>query len=420
MLAAASTTGAGEFDDLVARYSSGSASLELLADTVMEKWVATAPDDALQAGLPRCLSHAPGTVPRLFALLAATTAGAPATLLPALPREPLRTSCLTSLAAAWGSAGNAEALTAATSLPRHARTLILSAWHEARGLTEAAAAEKSAATLTDPDDREAALRGTFLARAATEPGITLRAAVARDDYPLIAAAAFRHWVPRNPGAAWAFPATMKESHRLTDIVAALLKTEMTRRRLTEALPEIQSLLERVYPAGPPLEIAAVIIPGLAAERTSSAQKFIDFLPEAQRPAARVILYDTLCSTDPAAAWRVAETAVQEGSTDRRTTTTWTSAPARESATPAQRLAAGFPDLTDMTSLAMAWLESDTPTALNTFLNPGVQPALQKLIVETALHPAAAAISRDELLQWAKRQPPATLRTVETILAPASR
>ena len=213
---------------------------------------------------------------------------------------------------------------------------------------------------------------------------------------------------------------MKESHRLTDIVAALLRTEMTRRRLTEALPEIQSLLERVDLAGPPLEIAAVIIPGLAAERTSSAQKFIDFLPEAQRPAARVILYDTLCSTDPAAAWRVAETAVQEGSVDRRTTTTWTSAPARESATPAQRLAAGFPDLTDMTSLAMAWLESDTPAALNTFLNPGVQPALQKLIVETALHPAAAAISRDELLQWAKRQPPATLRTVETILAPASR
>lgn len=416
-LTLAAAAGPAEFDDLVARYGSGSASLGQLAASLMEKWAATDPEGARTSGLARCLTHAPEALPHAIAALAKIPATAAGALIAAIPSGPVQEPALLAAAAAWGETGRAEGLTAAATLPRHLRTLVITEWHHARGLKDAAAAEQSAAGLTDADDREAAAAGTFLARAVLEPEITLRAAASRDDFPRIAGTACMHWLPRNPGAAWAFAVSMKNSARLTDLVVALLKAEAARRRLTEAMPEIQSQLARLFPAGPPLETTAVLLPALASERTAAATKYVDSLPKELQPEASVVLFDVLCQTDPAAAWSLAESIAQETRKDQRTTTLWTAGTARQSASPAERLAQGFPDLTDMTALALAWVQSDTPAALTTFLGPGVQPALHKLIIETALSPRGAGIPREQLTAWAASQPPHVQLTVQSLTNP---
>jgi len=146
---------------------------------------------------------------------------------------------------------------------------------------------------------------------------------------------------------------MQGSNRLPLITAALFKTETARRQPTEVLPEIQSLLASIFPGGPPLEVIAVVVPSLAGERAAAAEKFVDFLPEPLRPAASVVLFDALCKTDPGAAWRLAGALVQQKeAADHRSSTQWKSAAARENATPEERLAAGFPDFTDMTNLLL--------------------------------------------------------------------
>lgn len=413
----APSAGAAEFDDLVARYGSGSAGLEQLAFTLMEKWAAADPESARTAGLSRCLTHAPEALPHAVAALAKHPGTAPAPLLAAIPSGAVLEPAVLAAAAAWGEAGRADCLEAAATLSRRARTLLITEWHRARGLVDGAAAAKSAAGLTDADDREAATAGTFLARAVTEPEITLRAAASRDDFPSIAETAALHWLPRNPGAAWAFALSMKDSPRLTDLTVALLKAEAARRRLTEAMPEIQSQLARLLPAGPPLETTAVLLPALAAERTAAATKYADSLPKDLQPQASVVLFDVLCQADPAAAWSLAESIAQETRKDQRSTTLWTSGAARLSATPAERIAQGFPDLTDMTALALAWVQSDTPAALTAFLGPGVQPALHKLVIETALSPRGAGIPREQLAAWAASQPPHVQLTVQALTSP---
>jgi hypothetical protein len=131
----------------------------------------------------------------------------------------------------------------------------------------------------------------------------------------------------------------------------------------------------------------------------------------------VFLFDTLCLTDPAAAWRLAESLVQrEGATDHRAGHQWTSAAARENATAQERIAAGFPDFTDMAHLAAHWVESDTPAALTTFCRSGVHAPLQRLAIEAALSPHAAAIPVAELIAWARHQPAHILHTIEAATA----
>ena len=90
--------------------------------------------------------------------------------------------------------------------------------------------------------------------------------------------------------------------------------------------------------------------------------------------------------------------------------------AREHATLSERVAAGFPDFTDMTNLALHWVENDTPAALSTFCNPAVQAPLQRLAIETALSPDGVAIPLPQLLEWAKNQPAQLLRTIEAVAA----
>ena len=416
LLLARDRAGAREFDELLARYGSGSTNLALLAAPVMEKWAAADPADAASAGLTRCMAHAPDLMPQALAALASGAGSKPDALLAAVPAGPLRTPCLAALAAAWGTQAREDALSHLSSLTRGERTIFLRAWHRARALSDFAAAEKSAAALTDADDRESALAGCQLGRAAADPAAVLRDAVTREDFPLIAAAAFRHWLPRDSTAAWSFVSGRKDDPRIATLCAALIQAELERRRASDALPEIQTLLARHFPAGPPLAINDLLVPALAAESSAAARKYVESLPAAnlQMPAT-VRLFDVLCTTDPAAAWRLAETSGQrDGTKDGRTTHRWTSALARETATPQQRLDAGFPDFTDMVSLARHWLESDPPAAIATFCTPGVPAALQRLIIDTALHPDGAAIPRDQLLEWARRQAQHLLHTIEAL------
>ena len=123
--------------------------------------------------------------------------------------------------------------------------MVLTEWHRARGGVDLPVARKSAAALTNPDDREASLRGCLLARAISEPDATLREAASREDFPQIAETAFRHWLTRDPGAAWNFTATFKEDPVLPVIVTALLKAEIDHRRVSESLPEVTTLLSRL-------------------------------------------------------------------------------------------------------------------------------------------------------------------------------
>ena len=140
-------------------------------------------------------------------------------------------------------------------------------------------------------------------------------------------------------------------------------------------------------------------------------------PNSLQAPATVLLFDALCLADPAAAWRLTGAIVQkEGAKDSRDKNPWTSALSRRDATPAQRLAARFPDFTDMTNLALHWLESDPATAISTFTAPAVQAPLQRLVIETALSPNGAAIPLPNLLQWAGLQPAFVSHTIEAVAA----
>ncbi len=412
----AAKAGAGEFDEYVARYGSGTASLQLLAAAVMEKWIAGDAAGALSAGIPRCAEHAAGALPTAMALLAARAEVPVAGLLAALPAGPLREPCVSALAGGWGRAKREEALTQAPTLSRGERTLFLREWHRARGETDLSAAQASATAQKDPDDREAGLQGCLLARALTEPQAVLQETLSREDIPEITLAAFRSWLSRDPAAAWNFAATCREHPALPGLAVAILKAGVGQRQLSTSLPELTTLLSRLFPVKNPPELSVALVPALVAEREESAQKFIELQPgnpDVRRHAGGVALFDSLCLSDPPAAWRFAESCVQlEGAKDLRTVNHWTSAAVRENATPQQRLDAGFPDFSDMSHLALHWLQSDPAAALTTFCGQGVDPALKRLAVETAISPDGAAIPADDLVEWAKHQPGQLLEAVK--------
>ena len=419
---ACENVGEREFDELTARYGSGGSELQLLAAPLFDKWAAGDAAEAAATGLARCMAHTPDLLPHLLAALAAQEKCEPSKLLAAVPDGPQRDQALAALAAALGSRGRAEILAGLTALTSGERTLFLREWHRGRAQSDVAAADQSTASLTDAGDRESARTGCLLARAAADPEAALREAATRDDYPDIADAAFRAWLPRDATEAWKYVASRKGDLRLPELCAALFKAELPRRRLSEALPEIQSLLTLQFPSGAPPEVLAVLIPPLAAERTLTAQRFVESVSgsggaDSLRSPASVLLFDALCTTDPAAAWRHAGAIVQkDGATDGRSAHEWSSALSRDDATPAQRLAAGFPDFSDMVNLALHWLESDPATAIATYAAPGVQAALQRLVIEAALSPKGTAIHLPQLLQWAGNQASHIAHTIEAVAA----
>ncbi len=412
--------GAREFDELAARYGSGSDELHQLALPLLEKWAAGDPADAAAAGLARCMVHTPDLLPLFLAALAVQEKCEAAPLLAALPPGPLREPAMAALAEALGRSGRGEIPAGTATLTRGERTLFLREWHRGRATNGAGAAERSSAALTDPDDRAAARSGCLLARAAADPEAALGEAATRDDYPEIAVAAFRAWLAREPTGPWRYAAARRGDARLPELCAALLKAELPRRRFSEAVPEVQALMARQFPDGPPLEVLTVLIPALAAESTLAAQKFAESVsgstgPGRLRTPAWVLLFDAFCATDPAAAWRLAGAIVQkEGATDERAVNKWSSALEREAAAPDQRLSAGFPDFSDMTALALHWLESDPASAIATFAAPGVQPALQRLVIEAALSPQGAAIPLPQLRDWAAQQASHIPHTIDAV------
>ncbi len=416
------TVNGREIEELLARYGSGSSELHLLAAPLFDKWAAVNPTDAATSGLALCRTHTPDLLPQFLTALAAQEKCDPVKLLTPLPHGPQHDLALAALAAALGNRGHSGILQETSALTRGDRTLLLREWHRGRAQSDAPAAGASAAAMTDADDREAARAGCLLALAAAEPEAALREGANRADFPLIAAAAYRSWLPREANSAWKYTMSRTGDPRIADLCKALLQAEIPRRRLGEALPEIQSLLSRHFPAGPPVELLAVIIAALTGESTLMGQRFVESLagatgPESLHTPATVLLFDALCLTDPAAAWRLAGAIVQkEGAKDLRDKNPWTSALSRSDATPAQRLAAGFPDFTDMTNLALHWLESDAATAISTFTAPGVQPPLQRLVIEAALSPKGTAIPLPNLLQWAGLQPAHVPHTIEAVAA----
>jgi hypothetical protein len=418
-LISAAAPGAEEFDELVVRYGSGSEELSILAAGLLDKWATRDPAAASTEGLTRCLAHTPDLVPALFTRLSSAPALSTATLYAALPSGPLRHEALVALASARGSAGGDPGLADAGNLNRSERSLVLREWHRARALADTAAADASAAALTDADDREAAQAGILFARAAADPELTLRASLTRHDFSAIAAAAFTSWIPRDSPAAWAFAATLKGDPRLPGIAARMLTLESRRRRFSDAVSEMNSLLQRLFPNGLPTETLAVFLPSLAAENPAAAQKFADGLTGDSKAAAIVILFDAFCDLDPPSAWRLATGLAQkEATTDHRGTHTWKSALARARATPQERLAAGFPDLTDMINLAGLWLNVDPPAAITAFCSPTVPAPLQKLIIETAINQHATAIAPPQLIEWAKKtQPEHVLKVIESVTGP---
>ena len=412
--------GAREFDELAARYGSGSDELGELGLPLLEKWAAGDAADAATAGLARCMAHTPDLLPLFLAALAAQEKCDPGQLLAALPDGPLREPAMAALAEALGRSARGKIPPGTAALTRGERTLFLREWHRGRATAGAAEAEQSAAALTDVDDRAAARSGCLQARVEADPETVLGETAIRDDYPEFAVAAFRAWLAREATGPWRYVASRKGDARLPELCAALLRAEIPRRHFSEALPEIQSLMARQFPAGPPLEVLAVFIPLLAAESTLAAQKFTESVsgstgPGGLRTPAWVLLFDALCTTDPAAAWRLAGAIVQkEGATDERAVSKWSSALEREAATPSQRLAAGFPDFSDMTALVLHWLERDPASAIATYAAPGVEPSLQRLVIKAALSPLGTAIPLPQLLEWAANQPTHIPNTIKAV------
>ena len=416
------TVNGREMDELLARYGSGSTELHLLAAPLFEKWAAGNPADAATTGLERCMTHTPDLLPQFLTALGAQEKCEPLKLLAALPSGPQHGPALAALATALGNRGHSGILQEISTLTRTDRTLFLREWHRGRAQSDAASANASAAAMQDGDDREAARAGCLLALAAADPETALSEAAMRADFPLIAAAAFRSWLPRDPNGAWKYVMSRTGDPRIAELCTALLQAEIPRRRLSESLPEIKSLLTRHFPEGPPMELLGAIITALTGESAHIAQKFVESLPgstgqDSLRTPATVLLFDALCVADPAAAWRLAGAIVQkEGAKDLRDKNPWTSALSRREASPAQRLAAGFPDFTDMANLALHWLESDAATAISTFTAPGVHAPLQRLVIEAALSPKGAAITLPNLMQWAGLQPEHVSHTVEAVAA----
>lgn len=414
--------GTAAFDSLTVRYGSGSLELTALAAPFMDQWVAHDPAGAASEGIARALAHTPEILPRLFARLGAVASLPPDALLAAIPAGPLRPACISALATARGSTGldaGAGPVTAST-LSRSERSLLLREWHRARATVDPATATTTAQALTDPDDRDAALAGTLFAHATAEPEATLRASLTRHDFNSIAAAAFSAWIPRDSAAAWGFAATLKDDPRLPAIAAHMLTVESRRRRFSDALAEMSSLLNRLFPAGLPAETLAAFLPTLAAENPAAAQKYTDSLQGESRRIATVLLFDALCRTSPATAWRLATSEVlRDGAKDNRTTHSWTSATERAHATPQQRLAAGFPDLADMIQLAGEWLAVDPAAAIPAYCAHSVPGPLQRLIIETATSPFGAAIPGAQLIAWAKAaQPDHILLTIQGVVGDA--
>ncbi len=406
---------ADAFDQFVVRYGAGSVELTALAAPFVDRWVERDPANAAKDAVPRMLHAAPELLPRLFSRLGAVTSLPVESLLPALPQGPVRAECLTALAASRGQAG-LELPAAVAELPRSERSLMHREWHRARTTAGQGKADNRAESLTDPDDKAAALSGALFARAALEPELTLRESMNRYDFNSIAAAAFSAWIPRDAASAWNFAASLKDDPRLPAIAAHMLAVESKRRRFSDNLQEMTSLLNRLFPAGLPAEPLAAFIPPLTAESSVAAQKFTDSMDGEARRVATVILFDALCKYDPPTAWRLTSAEVlRQGARDNRTTHSWISATERLHATPQQRLAAGFPDLADMIQLGASWLAQDPPAAITAYCAHSVPGLLQRMIVETAVSPFGAALSPPELMVWAKEQPDNILHTIEGII-----
>jgi hypothetical protein len=412
-----SAADADAFEQLVIRYGTGSVELTALAAPFMDRWVERDAAGAASEGVTRALHSTPEILPRLFSKLGAAPSLPVDALLGALPTGPIRAECLTALAAARGHAGLELPAAAIAGLPRSERSQLHREWHRARAAAKPGNAESSAAALADPDDKAAAQAGALFARAAAEPELTLRASLTRYDFTSLAEAAFNTWIHRDAASAWNFAASLKDDPRLPVIAAHMLRVESKRRRFSDHLQEMTSLLSRLFPAGVPAETLRAFIPPLVAESPSAAQKYTDSLDGEPRRVATVILFDALCEWDPPTAWRLTTAEIlKQGAKDYRTTHSWTSATERLHATPQQRLAAGFPDLADMIHLGASWLAQDPPAAINSYCAHGVPGILQRMIIESAVSPFGAAIPVPELMIWAKEQPDNIRNTIEGIVS----
>lgn len=417
----AKSAGAAEFDEFSLRYGTGSPELTLLTLPLLEKWSAAAPADAATNGITRCLRHAPENLPPFLARLAESPSTDPATLLTTIPQGPLYDTCLRALASGLGLAARPLAADILTKLPRHGRSAFLREWHRSRAAADYPAASSSANALSDADDRESAIAGTLVARAGTDPALTLGSSGTRADFAALASQALTDWIARDSSAAWQFAVTLQNDPRLPAITAAMIRAEAGRRRLSDAIPDMTALLDSLFPRGLPVEPLTAFIQSLSREKSAAAQKYADSLPGETRLAAGVVLFDAFCETDPDAAWRLAGALVRKsGANDHRTMHTWTNATARQFATPAQRLAAGFPDLSDMIQLANRWLQTDPPAAIATFCAPGVPVELQKLVILTALSPHGGAIPSAQLKEWGKSRPDHIRHLIENLTAEAAK
>jgi hypothetical protein len=409
--AAVQTAGLPDLESLFTAYGGGSRELTLLAAEVMEKWAAADSPGALRDGVPRCLLRAPDSLPRAFAAIAAQKTVPPAELLKALPAPPLRAECAAAAAFAWGRAGNEDALTQSQSMSRHERSRFVKEWH--RG-----APETVAPVLADADDRAAAALGSLLALAEKDPAASLSGGRNNDDIAEIAAAAFAAWVPRDSAAAWQTAETFAAHPRLASMTAALVTAESRRRSLADALPEVETLISRLHPDGPPEEVLRALVPALAAERPQHAMKYIDSLASGSvvRRAASVILFDTLSATDPAAAWRFSDTLLQTpGATDHRHLSPWASPAAQQAATALSRWDAGFPCAADVATLLGNWMQRDPAEALSTLVRQGVPEPLQAAAIEAAISPHGGAFTGDVLAKWISTLPPATQVNLEPLI-----
>lgn len=409
--AAAATLGLAELEALFLAYGAGSRDLALLAAEVMEKWAVADALAALRDGVPRCAARVPEVLPRSFAAIAKQKQVPAAVVFKSFPIPPLRGECAAAAAFAWGAGENEEVLAMARELSRQDRTRFVREWH--RG-----APETSSPVLVDVDDRAAASLGRLLALASKDPASALRSGRAHDEFAEIAAAAFTAWVPRDSPAAWKAAEAFTSHARLASMTAALVRAESRRRALSDVLPEVQTLISRLHPEGPPEEVLVALFPILASERTQQALKYLNSLPRGTpvRGAASVILFDILSATDPAAAWRFSEGLVEEdGAKDHRALNPWLGPEAQRAAGAAKRWEAGFPCAADVASLLGNWMRHDPAEALAEFVRPGVSEAFQSAAIEAAVSPYGGAFSAEMLAKWISTLPPSTQVNLEPVV-----
>ena len=395
-------------EESVMRFGRGTREVEILTAVAMQAWVPQDSAAALSDLLPLCTATAPAALPAFYSALAQST-GPTAAALGQLPPGIPGQDCAHALAYHWGLKGSEDALPLAATLPVPLRARFIKSWFHARAMKDYRAAVSLAESLykdaASQDSRALAVTGSQLGYAAAEPLKALTELAASPAYEEVANTALRSWIHTAPDAAWAWLAEHRNQPRIPLLLLAAVRAELALGVTSSRIKELTTLTGRIVPGGMTPQIAALLLPELAAQDPPQAQRFgTTEASNGTGPDLPVIVQDALNESDKVIAFRWFRDQLERSGRSKAAFDPPAVAPGAFAASSfSARTQAGFPAMPDYLVMVSRWIRENPAEAARQLCSTSTPEAARTAFVQALLDPACGQFTLDEMQRWAQKE-----------------